>query len=128
MRAHGGFEGNAQTLRIVTRLEQKHADYAGLNLTYQTLDGMLKYKTCIDATAIANAPRGVVKGFYAEDHAFVEAIIRQTGTGRQRSFECQIMDVADDIAYSVHDLEDSPQSRLTHPVRPAASSAGARGA
>ena len=116
MRAHGGFEGNAQTLRIVTRLEHKHADYAGLNLTYQTLDGMLKYKTCIDATAIANAPQGLVKGFYAADHAFVEAIIRQTGSGQQRSLECQIMDVADDIAYSVHDLEDSLKAGLLSPA------------
>ena len=115
MRAHGGFEGNAQTLRIVTRLEHKHADYTGLNLTYQTLDGMLKYKTCIDATSIANAPQDLVKGFYAEDHAFVEAIIRQTGSGQQRSFECQIMDVADDIAYSVHDLEDSLKAGLLTP-------------
>ncbi len=115
MRAHDGFEGNAQTLRIVTRLEQKHADYAGLNLTYQTLDGVLKYKTCIDATAIANAPQGPVKGFYAEDRALVETIIRQTGTGQQRSLECQIMDVADDIAYSVHDLEDSLKAGLLSP-------------
>ena len=69
MRAHGGFEGNAQTLRILTYLEHKHADYAGLNLTYQTLDGILKYKTCIDASAIANAPQGLVKGFYAADRA-----------------------------------------------------------
>lgn len=116
MRAHGGFEGNAQTLRILTYLEQKHADYAGLNLTYQTLDGVLKYKTCIDLTAIVNAPQGLVKGFYAEDRPFVEAIIRQTGSGQQRSLECQIMDVADDIAYSVHDLEDSLKAGLLSPA------------
>ena len=116
MRAHGGFEGNAQTLRILTTLEQKHADYAGLNLTYQTLDGVLKYKTCIDSTAIANDPQGPVKGFYAWDHQLVETIIRQTGSGQQRSLECQIMDVADDIAYSVHDLEDSLKAGLLTPA------------
>ena len=116
MRAHGGFEGNAQTLRIVTRLEHKHADYAGLNLTYQTLDGILKYKTCIDASAITNAPQGPVKGFYAADRALVEAIVRQTGSGPQPSLECQIMDVADDIAYSVHDLEDSLKAGLLAPA------------
>ncbi len=107
MRDYGGFEGNAQTFRILTRLERKHAEYEGLNLTYQTLDGVLKYKTCIDATTLAATLEGPVKGFYAWDRELVEAIISATGTGCERSFECQIMDVADDIAYSVHDLEDS---------------------
>lgn len=112
MRDHGGFEGNAQTLRIVTRLERKHHHYTGLNLTYQTLDGVLKYKTCIDEAALAAATDGPAKGFYADDQPLIEAILQQTGTGRQRSFECQIMDVADDIAYSVHDLEDSLKAGL----------------
>ncbi|MEW6298486.1 MAG: dGTP triphosphohydrolase [Thermodesulfobacteriota bacterium] len=112
MRHYGGFEGNAQTFRILTRLERKHHAYDGLNLTYQTLDGVLKYKTRIDAAALAAAADGPVKGFYAQDRELVEAIIRHTGTGWQRSFECQIMDVADDIAYSVHDLEDSLKAGL----------------
>ena len=83
-----------------------------MNLTYQTLDGVLKYKTCIDEAALAAAPDSPAKGFYAGDQSLVEAIIQRTGTGRQRSFECQIMDVADDIAYSVHDLEDSLKAGL----------------
>jgi dGTPase len=112
MRQHGGFEGNAQTLRVLTCLERKHDAYTGLNLTYQTLDGVLKYKTCLDATTLAEASDGPVKGFYADDRSLVEAIIQYTGTGLQRSFECQIMDVADDIAYSVHDLEDSLKAGL----------------
>jgi dGTPase len=112
MRDSGGFEGNAQTLRVLTRLERKHDTYTGLNLTYQTLDGVLKYKTCIDEAALAAATEGLVKGFYADDQPLVEAIIQRTGTGQQRSFECQIMDVADDIAYSVHDLEDSLKAGL----------------
>lgn len=112
MRDQGGFEGNAQTFRILTRLERKHSDYEGLNLTYQTLDGVLKYKMCIDAAAIANSLDGPVKGFYAEDRELVETIIQVTGNGYERSFECQIMDVADDIAYSVHDLEDSMKAGL----------------
>src|SRR5262245_39032725 len=61
---HGGFEGNAQTLRVLTFLERKHNDYTGLNLTYQTLDGVLKYKRCLDAAALAASPDGPVKGFY----------------------------------------------------------------
>lgn len=112
MRQYGGFEGNAQTFRILTRLERKHDAYAGLNLTYQTLDGVLKYKTCIDAAALTATTDGPVKGFYACDRELVETIINYTGTGDERSFECQIMDVADDIAYSVHDLEDSLKAGL----------------
>ncbi len=111
MRHCGGFEGNAQTFRILTHLERKHAAYEGLNLTYQTLDGILKYKTCIDAAALA-ASDGPVKGFYAWDRELVETVIRHTGNGYAPSFECQIMDVADDIAYSVHDLEDSLKAGL----------------
>lgn len=112
MRPYGGFEGNAQSFRILTRLERKHEAYAGLNLTYQTLDAILKYKTCIDETALAAAKDGPAKGFYADDHPLAEAIMQHTGTGDRRSFECQIMDVADDIAYSVHDLEDSLKAGL----------------
>jgi dGTPase len=111
MRHHGGFEGNAQTFRILTCLERKHAAYDGLNLTYQTLDGVLKYKTCIDAAALA-AAEGPVKGFYAWDQELIATIVNYTGNAYAPSFECQIMDVADDIAYSVHDLEDSLKAGL----------------
>ena len=112
MRPYGGFEGNAQSFRILTRLERKHEAYAGLNLTYQTLDSILKYKTCIDEAALATAKERPAKGFYADDRALAEAIMEYTGSGTRRSFECQIMDVADDIAYSVHDLEDSLKAGL----------------
>ncbi len=121
MREHGGFEGNAQTFRILTRLERKNNAYEGLNLTYQTLDGVLKYKKPIEVEAAhttqdkldrpdtLNKP---IKGFYGWDREFIEEVITRTGTGWQRSFECQIMDMADDIAYSVHDLEDSLKAGL----------------
>ena len=112
MRSHGGFEGNAQTLRVLTFLEQKHADYTGLNLTYNTLDGILKYKVCLDATAINSDLKHPVKGFYHWDKELVETVTHQTANGLMRSLECQIMDVADDIAYSVHDLEDSLKAGL----------------
>lgn len=112
MRPYGGFEGNAQSFRILTRLERKHEAYTGLNLTYQTLDAILKYKTCIDEAALTAAGDGPAKGFYADDQPLAQTIVRHTGTGGRRSFECQIMDVADDIAYSVHDLEDSLKARL----------------
>lgn len=112
MRPYGGFEGNAQTFRILTRLERKHEAYTGLNLTYQTLDSILKYKTCIDEATLAEAAPGPAKGFYVDDRPLVETIIECTGSGNRRSLECQAMDVADDIAYSVHDLEDSLKAGL----------------
>ena len=112
MRPYGGFEGNAQTFRIVTQLEHKHTAYPGLNLTYPSLDGLLKYKTCLSAGELLPSGHEPVKGYYTEDRELVEAVTRLTGSGQQRSPECQIMDVADDIAYSVHDIEDSLQAGL----------------
>ena len=112
MRPYGGFEANAQTFRIVTRLEHKHTAYPGLNLTYPSLDGLLKYKTCLNAAGLPPSGPEPVKGYYTADRELVEAVTRSTGSGQQRSPECQIMDVADDIAYSVHDIEDSLQAGL----------------
>ena len=121
---YGGFEGNAQSLRLLTRLEPKVAG-AGLNLTRATLDATLKYpwfRTDPGGSSASpggrpsapppggddppDPPRGPRKfGAYAED-AEVFNWIRAGAPAGRRCLEAQVMDWADDVAYSVHDLED----------------------
>jgi dGTPase len=111
----GGFEGNAQTLRILTRLEAKTfgpGGSAGLNLTRATLDACTKYPwTRADAEAPAGvhadgSPREILKfGVYDDDRP-VFTWLRRGVIGKRRCVEAQVMDLADDVAYSVHDLED----------------------
>ncbi|PZE54544.1 deoxyguanosinetriphosphate triphosphohydrolase [Curtobacterium sp. MCPF17_047] len=106
----GGFEGNAQTLRLLTRLEPKvYGDDGrayGLNLTRASLDASCKYPWPA-SQGVGEASSGRTKfGFYDDDHeAF--AWLRAGAPRRQRCIEAQVMDLSDDIAYSVHDFEDA---------------------
>lgn len=103
--ACGGFEGNAQSLRLLTRLEAKvltgDGRSAGLNLTRAALDASIKYPWTCD--------RSAKFGVYDDDLP-VFAWIREGAPDGRVSFEAQIMDWADDVAYSVHDLEDALHS------------------
>ncbi|MEB3223047.1 MAG: dNTP triphosphohydrolase [Candidatus Sericytochromatia bacterium] len=118
MHAHGGFEGNAQNLRILTRLEIKR-DGFGLNLTRATLEAVLKYLQPYGARKAARgngpgAAAAVEKCFYDDDAATV-AWVRNGTSHEHRSLEAEVMEWADDIAYSVHDLEDGLHADLIRP-------------
>ncbi len=105
----GGFEGNAQTLRLLTRIEPKvfgpDGHSYGLNLTRASLDASCKYPW--PSSQGIPDPSGRRKyGFYDDDTAAFEWL-RSGAPDRQRCIEAQVMDLSDDIGYSVHDFEDA---------------------
>ena len=107
----GGFEGNAQTLRLLTRIEQKvYSDDGvafGLNLTRASLDASCKYPWTREfAVQDSGADRSIKFGVYEDDVPVFEWL-RVGAIDRVKCFEAQIMDFSDDVAYSVHDFEDA---------------------
>lgn len=137
---YGGFEGNAQTLRLLTRIEKKLLDDQypsgindsgedirnGLNLTYRTIASILKYDLEIPFSKVErdrfhenrNEEPKAVKGYYHSESKFVEQIKKSLG-GEDlplKSIECSIIDIADDIAYSNFDLDDSFKAGFLSPL------------
>ena len=148
MHQHGGFEGNGQTFRIITKLEPYTPDF-GMNLTRRTVLGLVKYPNFINklSTRTTNdvndtatkANRGIKaaewlppKGLYQCDEnmfdwllsplsehdkqLFSQFATNKTGHRKTlfKSFDCSIMELADDIAYGIHDLEDAIVMGIIH--------------
>ncbi len=148
MRNHGGFEGNGQTLRLLTKVENSYGAF-GLDLTRRSLLGILKYPVPRSIVAPINQPPlhesihktikvnnwlppkayfdceqaevdWLLAPFTDNDKALFQSLCKkpydtQPGKSTYHSFDCSIMDTADDIAYGVHDLEDAIHLRLINP-------------
>ncbi|MFW5990893.1 MAG: deoxyguanosinetriphosphate triphosphohydrolase family protein [Candidatus Nanoarchaeia archaeon] len=134
MHNYGGFESNAQLLRIVSKLEKKvtrnkienpERDILGLNLTYRSLAGLLKYNREIPLKqkkggfSFPKDEPTLSKGYYFSERDLVKQIKEYVGRNSNKKFkviECYIMDLADDIAYSTYDLEDSFKGGFLTPL------------
>jgi len=92
MQAYGGFNHNTQSYRIVTELEQRYQHFPGLNLTYETREGMIKHETEYD-----------------------KSDARDYEPEKRASLEAQIANLADEMAYNAHDLEDGLRANLFTP-------------
>lgn len=100
----GGFEGNAQTLRILTNLEKKRPDFRGLNLTYRTMLSVVKYFNKFDYEKYKSGDKKQ-KFIYDDDYELLKKFIEENDV-KVRTLDVQIVDIADEIAYAAHDLED----------------------
>ncbi len=100
MKKYGGFDHNIQTLRIVNILENRYYDFNGLNLTFETLDGLIKHNGPVKNLSKFDKILG--KNFFKKKIKFKN----------NTSLEAQIASISDDIAYNSHDLEDGLKSNL----------------
>ena len=115
MAEFGGFDHNAQTLRIVTRLERRYAEFDGLNLAWETLEGLVKHNGPLtDGAGRPLAPSHGQKGAPAElPYAIrVHAARQDLWLWSWPSLEAQCAAIADDIAYDAHDIDDGLRARL----------------
>jgi dGTPase len=107
MQPYGGFDHNAQALRIVTRLEKHYADFDGLNLTWETLEGIAKHNGPVIGPNADKKHDGPLPYALAEVNAMWDLELHT-----HASAEAQVAAIADDVAYSHHDLHDGLRSGL----------------
>src|SRR6266480_1538254 len=110
MQAHGGFDHNAQTLRVVTSLEHRYPEFDGLNLTWETLEGIVKHNGPL--TERSGAPVGKYR-----EHGIPTGVsdynrIHDLELWSFASLEAQVAAIADDIAYDAHDIDDGLRAGL----------------
>lgn len=132
MKECGGFEGNAQTIHTIVRLEKKEPPIGGhvfgesgndlrcgLNLTVRSIASGLKYDKCI--SVYRDSKSKLMKGYYQCDEEIIKQVKKQlTGDENYSGFktiECSIMDIADDIAYSTYDMEDAFKAGFLTPYK-----------
>src|SRR5713226_7931295 len=110
LRAHGGFDHNAQTLRVVTALEHRYPDFDGLNLTWESLEGIVKHNGPLTERSGAPVGRsrehGVPVGISDYDRTY------DLELWSFASLEAQVAAIADDIAYDAHDIDDGLRAGL----------------
>lgn len=127
----GGFEGNAQTLRLVTKLENRlgrdvtvaeaYQNPRGLNLTARTLASIVKYDEILKTRGEKDGGKTVFKvqkGYYKSEASVIDFLkyhLEPENGEKLKTIECQIMDIADDIAYSAYDLEDTMEADIVLP-------------
>lgn len=99
MRGHGGFDHNAQALRIVTTLERHYAEFDGLNLTWETLEGLVKHN-------------GPLSGPDVHETILAYTARNDLELGTYAGLEAQVAALADDIAYNNHDIDDGLRAEL----------------
>ncbi|MEJ0094281.1 MAG: deoxyguanosinetriphosphate triphosphohydrolase [Methylocella sp.] len=109
-RPYGGFDHNAQTLRIVTKLEHRYAGFDGLNLTFETLEGLVKHNGPLlrpDGAPVARYAKRGLPAALVEYNAILDLDL-----GHFASAEAQAAALADDIAYNAHDIDDGLRAGL----------------
>jgi dGTPase len=104
MKPYGGFDHNAQTLRILTKLEERYAEFNGLNLTWETLEGAVKHNGPLlkNGRSLSDLPAAIVE--YCQDH--------DLELGGHAGAEAQVAALSDDIAYNNHDIDDGLRAGL----------------
>jgi dGTPase len=108
--AHGGFDHNAQTLGVVTRLERRYAEFDGLNLTWDTLEGLVKHNGPLTDRTGAPIGRHAARGVAAAILDYCRT--QDLELWRHASAEAQAGAIADDTAYDAHDIDDGLRAGL----------------